>query len=226
MQSVDYSFQVTNDLCLEQVQVRIKTTHQYRGDLRIVLTSPSGVESVLQNANSDSSAGPEDWTYMSTHHFYESSFGTWNVRFIDEYENNTGDATYVSLILNGVAIEDSDHDGLDDTWEKQWIGDLAHGPKEDLNGDGINLMREYVLGLNPLAAHDLLRVSVERRSSEYLRLSWPGGPAAVYDISGSSMTVPFQSITNFQGVFGEMEWFVPLTNQVHQFFRIQQKPQF
>ncbi len=69
----NYVFNVTNTLVCEQVQVRLQTDHPSRGDLRITLVSPQGTRSILQHVNGDTSPGPVDWTYYSTHHFLNAA---------------------------------------------------------------------------------------------------------------------------------------------------------
>src|SRR5439155_4213512 len=75
LNSTSYVFSITNTLLCEHVGVRVLTDHPLRGDLRITLVSPAGTRSVLQRYNTDTSSGPVDWTYYSTHHFYETSAG-------------------------------------------------------------------------------------------------------------------------------------------------------
>lgn len=43
----------------------------------------------------------------------------------------------VPLELDTLSYNDSDSDGLDDTWEMQQFGTLQLGPQDDINGDGI-----------------------------------------------------------------------------------------
>ena len=115
-----YILPVTDTFICEHVGLRLKTTHTSRSDVRVTLVSPMGTRSVLEAINGDSSAGPSDWTYWTVQHFYESSAGNWRVEVSDE--GNTligsspavGSVTFVQLILRGVPILDTDHDGLDD----------------------------------------------------------------------------------------------------------------
>ncbi len=44
---------------------------------------------------------------------------------------------------------DTDLDGLPDTWEVQFLGDLSQGASDDPDGDLIPNLREYYQGLNP-----------------------------------------------------------------------------
>src|SRR5262249_31589831 len=108
MPSTDYLFNVTNAMICQHVGVRLMVDFPLRGDLRVTLVSPSGTRSVLQRYNSDKTPGPVDWTYYSTHHFFETSAGEWKVSVSNQgAEGFIGTVRLVSLILEGSAIIDS-----------------------------------------------------------------------------------------------------------------------
>ncbi|HKO96282.1 MAG TPA: SBBP repeat-containing protein [Pyrinomonadaceae bacterium] len=48
-----------------------------------------------------------------------------------------------------VAFVDSDSDGLPDSWELQYFGDLSQGANGDPDGDGVTNLQEYEQGRNP-----------------------------------------------------------------------------
>jgi subtilisin-like proprotein convertase family protein len=156
LNKASYSFTVTNQLQCEHIGVRIQAdTHARRGDMRIALISPNGTRSILQRYDNGFSTdtGPPDWTYWTTHHFFESSYGKWAVQFSDEQTNNICSIISCSLIVNGVRIIDKDHDGLDDNWEISKFGSIAiNGPKDDPDHDGFINLREEIAGTNPNAA--------------------------------------------------------------------------
>ncbi|MBU6401090.1 MAG: S8 family serine peptidase, partial [Verrucomicrobia bacterium] len=219
-----YAFVVTNTLLCEHVAVRLATDHPRRADVRITLLSPQGTRSVLQQLNEDSSPGPVDWTYYSTHHFYESSWGTWTVYVSDEQAGATGAVHLAGLTLEGVPITDTDHDGLDDQWEMKYFGTLAFGPRDNPAGDGFNNMRKQILGLDPRVAANLpLELDLAAWNQRLLRLSWPSSANWDYQISTSaSATGPFTLLTNLAGRFPETEWFTPYAGSSNQFFRVLQ----
>src|ERR1043166_134004 len=179
---VNYSFSVTNTVLCEHVALRVQTDHTRRSDVRITLTSPSGTRSVLQRFNNDLGPGPVDWTYYSTHHFYESSAGVWTVSFSDELEGETGNVQLVSLNITGVPITDVDADGLDDAWEMARFGSLAAGPTDDPDRDGLSNMREQILGTDPHAFDFPLQLNLSRWNDSYARLSWSGSSNFNYEV--------------------------------------------
>jgi subtilisin-like proprotein convertase family protein len=220
LQTTNYVVTVTNTLLCEHVGVRVKSDHPSRGDLRITLRSPQGTRSVLQRFNPDTSPGPIDWTYWSTHHFYESSVGPWTIEFSDEAPGATGTILSVDLILTGVEVIDTDGDGLDDTWEKKYFGALASGPREDPDGDGHNNAREQVVSTDPSQVDDPLRLDITSWNPTLARLSWPGRTNQLYEILAGTNVTSLTSITNVSGRFPETEWFSPYTNWPHQFFEL------
>jgi subtilisin family serine protease/subtilisin-like proprotein convertase family protein len=221
LNAVSYSFNVTNTLICEHVGVRVQASHSRRGDLRISLLSPRGTRSVLQHANLDDMPGPSDWTYHSTHHFFESSAGTWTVSISDEEALDTGSVQNVELFLRGVAIADTDADGLDDGWEMAGLGSLASGPKDDPDGDGYSNAREQIVGTNPNASDVVFALDLSSWNEALGRLSWPGVTNRTYDIfAGTNVAAPMSLITNLRGRFPETEWFTPYTNLVNRFFRV------
>jgi len=210
-----YPFAVTNELLCEHVGVRVQTTHGFRGDLRITVTSPSGTRSILQRFNPFTGGSSlTDWTYYSTHHCFERAAGTWTVQISDEEVVGTGDVTSVSLILKGVPILDTDGDGLDDNWETARLGSLASGPLDDPDGDGFSNAREQAIGSHP---NDLnspfpfaLDASVWNPSLRLLRVSWPAAAGRAYELRVNTNSAgAFTTFTNLTGKFPDGEVFVP-----------------
>lgn len=225
LDAIRYDFAVTNTLSCEHVGVTLSANHQQRGDLRITLVSPAGTRSVLQRLNSDMSPGPTDWTYYSTHNFYEGSAGTWTVFVSDENPGNEGSVTNVTLTLFGVPISDADHDGLDDGWELAHFGTLAFGPKDDPDGDGYCNVREQVMGTAPLRPNQLLKLDLSLLTADLVRLSWPGSADSQYEVlTGASAAAPLGFKTNLPGRFPETEWITPVSNLADQFFRLRATP--
>jgi subtilisin-like proprotein convertase family protein len=70
-------------LRVEQVTLRLSATHDYRGDLEVTLTSPSGMVSKLAALHGDPNDDYTDWTFSSLRHWGELSTGTWTLRVAD-----------------------------------------------------------------------------------------------------------------------------------------------
>jgi subtilisin family serine protease/subtilisin-like proprotein convertase family protein len=222
---VSYDIPVPETLLCEHVGLRVKTTHQRRGDLRITLVSPSGTRSVMEAIGSDESPGPADWTYWSTHHFYEESAGTWSAHFIDEMAGNTGAVQSVELILQGVPITDSDKDGLDDTWEMAKLGSLQFGPADDPDHDGLSNAREQILGSDPMRDERVLKMNVAEWYPGYVRFSWPSADINDYDlVQSDDPSKPFSALGTLHGRLPRTSIVLPENATGHQFFRVTAKP--
>jgi len=219
-----YTNHVATPLLVEHVEVRLKTDHPRRGDLRVTVTSPAGTRSVLQNVSEDFGPGPYDWTYMSTHHFYESSQGVWKIQVSDENTIAFGNAIYSELIIHGVEITDSDHDGLDDGWEMAHFQNLASKPNEDANGDGESNMREYIQGTDPLEGNLPFELTISEWKPGMMRVGWPSAPNHNYDVLANTNVVQLMSVTtNLPGLFDSMDWVTSSTNVGARFLQIRSR---
>ncbi len=216
------SFNVPNEMVCEHVGVKLSASHTARGDLRITLISPSGTVSVLQAVNNGAGGGPTEWTYYTTQNFYEPAKGRWTVQITDEIGGDTGLFTDAQLIINGIAITDSDADGLDDNWENTKFGNLSQGPKDDPDGDGAQNAREQVRGTNPTANDEPFAMDVSYWNANFMRLSWPGAAGVPYTakkFTGAAFTP--QTLTNVVGKFPVTELFLPYTNTSSGFIFLQ-----
>jgi len=63
-----------------------------------------------------------------------------------EHESG-GSADYGPYVIQ--SQEDTDHDGLPDSWELQYFGTLDYGPNDDPDNDGLTNLEEYNLSTNP-----------------------------------------------------------------------------
>lgn len=218
------TFSVPATLLCEHVGVRIKTDHPQRGDLRITLRSPGGTLSVLQRTGPDTTPDPEDWTYYSAHHFFESSYGQWTLQVNDEMADYSGGLRYAELIVRGVAFNDANHDGLDDQWEQDRLHTATADATADPDGDGFANVREMILGTDPLTPNEPARLSLSWFDPGILRLSWPASAAYQYQLfGGGSLSQPLLLLTNLPGQFPETEWFTPAGNAAS-FFRFERAP--
>ncbi|MBC8094994.1 MAG: S8 family serine peptidase [Akkermansiaceae bacterium] len=228
LQGVEKIISVNSTLICEQVGLRVQTDHTRRGDLRITLVSPQGTRSVLQAFNLDTGVGPVDWTYWSTHHFFESSAGDWKVCITDEGAGSTGAVQSVSLIVHGTQINDTDRDGLDDAWESAHFGSLAYNAKADPEGDGSWNAREQVLAANPAGFDSPLALDLSRwelAGTRLNRLTWPSSARYNYAIYDGTNLSSLNLVTNVAGTFPETEWLGPPFNTgENRFFKIFASP--
>jgi subtilisin-like proprotein convertase family protein len=77
---------------VEHVTLQLSATHDFRGDLEVTLTSPSGMVSKLAARHNDPGKDYSNWTFSSVRHWGELSTGTWTLRIADlrSKDNITG----------------------------------------------------------------------------------------------------------------------------------------
>lgn len=217
---------ITDSIVCEQVGVRLTTTHPLRSDVRITLVSPSGIRSILQFINVDDGPGPQNWTYWTTHHFYESSVGEWHVDITDERAADTGNVTLAQLILRGTAITDEDKDGLDDQWERQYFGDLRYGPQDDPDGDGMSNAREQCLNTNPNLYDPVVPTRFERIPGGLTRYTMPAAAGHYRLEAAAEIEGPYRNLGTITNGVPYLEVFVPGLDDStpQQFIRWQTRP--
>ena len=90
-----------SNLRVEHVTVTLTANHNYRGDLEVILTSPSGMVSRLAERHDDSGNNYSAWTFSSVRHWGENSAGTWTVKVADRDAGTTGTLVAASVTIHG-----------------------------------------------------------------------------------------------------------------------------
>jgi subtilisin-like proprotein convertase family protein/endonuclease/exonuclease/phosphatase family metal-dependent hydrolase len=84
------SFTMSADVSIENVEIVFNATHASRGNLQVVLTSPSGTRSVLAERRTDSNDHYTGWMFSTVRNLGESSVGTWTLTVADLTTGTTG----------------------------------------------------------------------------------------------------------------------------------------
>ncbi len=146
----EFTTVVTDEYSLESVDVMVDISHTTRGDLDIVLVSPSGTESWLAESRNDNGNHYSDWMFSTVQHWDESSLGTWTLKVRDTESGTNGTLNSWEMILHGVDIDyDHDDDGLSDENETLVYGTDPYDA--DTDDDGLSDYDEVmVYGTDPL----------------------------------------------------------------------------
>lgn len=86
---VTRTFTISSTTPLEEVEVYLKITHKYRGDVEAYLTSPSGYTGRLMRKVADS-GDDIDWTFVTNAFWGENPAGTWTLRVADVESSTSG----------------------------------------------------------------------------------------------------------------------------------------
>ncbi|USN98839.1 MAG: S8 family serine peptidase [Phycisphaeraceae bacterium] len=138
---------IPDDIRVESVIVHMNITTPNCGDLRVVLTSPAGTESVFMTPHSDSSDDVTDFDFKSLRSWGENAAGTWTLTVSDELAGNAAAWTDFAITVYGTAISASCNAAdvappfgvLDLADVQAFIGAfIAHDPIADIAGpDGV-----------------------------------------------------------------------------------------
>jgi subtilisin family serine protease len=97
------SFNFTENLRVEHVEVEFNATHASRGQLEVILTSPSGTQSIMAQPHGDSAPNYSNWVFSSARHWDESSLGTWTLTVRDRVTGVIGTFADWSIRIYGAA---------------------------------------------------------------------------------------------------------------------------
>lgn len=87
------------------------------------------------------------------------------------------------VFLVPLPFSDLDRDGMDDAWEIQTFGGLAHDGQGDTDGDGMSDRQEYLAGTDPANPHSNLRLHPPVVSSEgRVTLTWNAVAGKTYRV--------------------------------------------
>ena len=222
-----FSFEVTNTFRVEHVMVRMSVEHPFRGDVWVGLTSPSNTHSLMMDTREDANSDYEDWPMTSVRNWGEHAAGTWTVQMADQWEQDTGTITQVSLILYGSQDDDTDDDGIDDDWEWEHFGGLeTAGETTDSDGDHVLDGHEYLAGTQPTNAASYLAVTAVMRGEEEAVVEWPAEEGKFYSLSATTnLAASFAAIaTNLAAIPPVMT----ITNTApagrHAWYRVELEP--
>jgi hypothetical protein len=145
-------------------------------------------------------AGARKWT---------SAAGTY------QFDESTGVLTRIDSAAN-----DSDTDGMDDTWENTYFSGLGQNAEGDYDADGTDNLTEYRLGLTPNSGTS--RFAVTRSASGLL--SWPSATGLTFTVQRSTTLGVWANIATIPGTAGTASFTDPSAPQGSAFYRILLNP--
>ena len=90
------------NLNVEHVQIAMTVITERRSDLEIVLISPSGTQSILQEVDAThEEQSISSWAFMTVRNWGEDSAGTWYLRVTDRLTGNPALINNANLVIHG-----------------------------------------------------------------------------------------------------------------------------
>jgi hypothetical protein len=138
-------------------------------------------------------------------------------------ENSGLDGTLYDLIVYGYECsehQDSDSDGIPDSWEQQYFGAPTGANPNTLCSNGINTLRQaYIAGLNPNDPHGAFGISELRSLGMDKVLRWNAVSGRVYSVYWTT-----NLISGFQCLGSNISWtqgcFTNLTTEPCGYYKI------
>jgi subtilisin-like proprotein convertase family protein len=91
---------------VEHVEVVFNATHTWRGDIRVILISPSGTSSLLMwERYNDSGDDYVNWVFTSSHFWGEDPNGNWTIYVSDAYSGDVGTFNNWQLRIYGTTTD-------------------------------------------------------------------------------------------------------------------------
>ena len=140
--------QIDRDIRVEHVEVVLNVGTPFIGDLRIILTSPQGTESILATERSDPQDDLTDDVFTTVRNWDEPSLGTWTLTISDRQAGDVATWTDFRLLIYGAAAAcpaDLTGDGVLDAADLAAFIALfsASDPGADLAADGTIDVRDF-----------------------------------------------------------------------------------
>jgi len=85
-------------------------------------------------------------------------------------------------VIPSVNPEDTDADGMLDSWEQSSFGSLDRLPNEDTDNDGLSNLLEYRSGTDPNNEFSLFRHYAFAHQAETNQIQWLGSPDKAYRV--------------------------------------------
>ena len=98
---VTRTFTTSSNINVENVEIVLNATMTYVGDLQIVLTSPSGTQSLLAGVRADATDNYTNYVFTTRRCWDESSAGTWSLNISDRAASDVATWTNWQIKIYG-----------------------------------------------------------------------------------------------------------------------------
>jgi autotransporter-associated beta strand protein len=134
-----------------------------------------------------------------------------------------GTTAHLSTAVAGqvaLVIDDSDEDGLPDSWEQSNFGGLTQTAAGDKDGDGTSNFAEYRLGLNPSNGSSAFKTTVSGHT-----LNWPSANGIVFTVKRSlTLDGTWQTLDTVTGGPGPTASFTDAASFEKAFYKVEFTP--
>ena len=150
----------------------------------LALTIKELSDPIAYNTVASSAEGvvAETWVNLSGQFVYQDYMEFIYIAGVDIGVDFYVDDILLSKVIPSVNPEDTDADGMLDSWEQSSFGSLDRLPNEDTDNDGLSNLLEYRSGTDPNNAFSLFRHYAFAHQAETNQIQWLGSPDKAYRV--------------------------------------------
>ncbi|MEY2409364.1 MAG: hypothetical protein QOF48_2034, partial [Verrucomicrobiota bacterium] len=116
---------------------------------------------------------------------------------------------------------DSDGDGMADSWELQFFGNLNRTGSGDFDGDGMTDLQEFLAGTDPTLASSVLRLTIVSAGPTVLRFTAAAGRAYTVEYKNTLDAGAWTTLATFPaGAGGTTQLSDPAPSPTYRFYRV------
>ena len=152
--------------------------------VNLALTIKELSDPIVYNTVANFADGVEagTWVDLSGQFVYQDIMEFIYIAGVDAGVDFYVDDISLSKIIPSVNPEDIDSDGMLDSWEQTYFGNLDSLPNEDPDGDGLNNLIEYRSDTVPISPALLFGVTGYTHGESDFELTWRGSPSKDYRV--------------------------------------------
>ncbi len=144
-------------------------------------------------------------------------------------QTNTLDSLATLVFQGNYTVQDSNHNGMADSWEQHYFSSVSPSRTRltDTDGDGFTDYAEFMAGTNPTQPNSLLRLAPPVPLADgSMRFSWPSVSGRAYLVEGSSDGTTWRALSGWISASSALSTFtLPATAPpAPSLFRLQVRP--
>ena len=183
----------------------------------LALTIKELTDPIIYNSINDYPNGVQGqtWLDLSAQFVYQDYMDFIYIAGVDAGVNFYVDEISLSKITPILNPEDTDSDGMLDSWEETYFGNLNAQPGEDPDGDGFSNIIEYRSDTVPISPALLFGLTGFTYTESNFELTWRGSPSKEYRVLSTSNLTSGQWSVLDEAIPGNLTYENNWTN-VHQ----------
>jgi len=184
------TYQFSSKVLLEQDSDRIALTikdNTYSGsDAYVTIQELTDVQGATASTDDQGNVITAGWLDISAEFVYNSNMDFIYIAGVDAGENFYVDNISLSKVLPSSNPEDTDSDGMLDSWEQTNFSTTSTLPNDDADNDGVSNLLEYRSGTNPNNQYSFFGNYDFSSTASSTQMRWLGSADMLYRVLGTT----------------------------------------